>query len=177
MPGTKVCRQWEGNDSRVIRGEGEESLRRLGIPTVQGQGRYGDERRYNIRRSQRYIYARTLSNLCPIPRDTGVETTGSNPAPTLMFCNGRSIKNKASTLQEYLARHNIDLACLTKTWVRKGKTTALREFAPPGFSVLHQSWTSGRRGGVAILIQESFSYTALHTPKIPGIECVGLGWA
>ena len=31
-------------------------------------------------------------------------------------------------------------------------------------------------GGVAILIQESFSYRALPTPKFPGIECVGLGW-
>uniref|UniRef100_A0A670I2H7 Reverse transcriptase domain-containing protein n=1 Tax=Podarcis muralis TaxID=64176 RepID=A0A670I2H7_PODMU len=48
--------------------------------------------------------------------------------------------------------------------------------APPGFSVLHQSRTVGRGGGVAVLIREDCPFRALPSPSIPGIECVGLVW-
>lgn len=65
------------------------------------------------------------------------------------------------------------LVCVTKTWTREGKTVALRDLTPPGFSVLYQSRTRGR-GGVTLLIREDFTFLRpLPTLKIAGIDCVG----
>ena len=130
---------------------------------------------HNTQRNKRYGYARATANLCPISQLTEKTTKNHNLSPTLMLCNARSINNKTTTLQEYFMRHKVDLVCLTETWARKGETATLKETAPPGYSVLHQSWTIGRGGGVAILIHQTLSYRAPPSPNIPGIECIGLG--
>uniref|UniRef100_A0A670K1W5 Reverse transcriptase domain-containing protein n=1 Tax=Podarcis muralis TaxID=64176 RepID=A0A670K1W5_PODMU len=89
--------------------------------------------------------------------------------------NGGSERFYFLGLHFFISR-GVDLACVMETWVREGATVTLREMAPSGFSVLHQSRTVGRGGGVALLIREDCPFRALPSPSIPGIECVGLVW-
>ena len=44
--------------------------------------------------------------------------------------------------------------------------------SPPGFSLLHCPRTSGRGGGVAFLVRESFKVDIIHTPKFPSFEAI-----
>ena len=145
-----------------------------GIPRIMGQGSYGDGRRLDNRKTGRYGNARCLSNLRPIPKHAVVEAEGKER--TLILCNARSINNKSSTLRDYFVEQEVDLACVTETWTREGETVALKDLAPPGYSVLYQSRPNVRGGGVAILIMEAFSFRALPSPLIQGVECVGLEW-
>lgn len=80
------------------------------------------------------------------PEAHGGEAQKIPPSPTLMLFNARSI-NKTVVLQNnFFVDHQVDLACMTETRVREGETVALKELAPPGFSVIHQSQTSGSAG-------------------------------
>ena len=149
---------------------------KLGISTIEGLGRYGGGARYHYgRRALRCNNARTPSNLRPIPKDEG-RVSRDYPPPSLVLCNARSIGNKTATMRDFFVSLGVDLACVTETWVREGEVVSLREIAPLGFSVLHQSRTVGRGGGVALLIREGCSFRALPVPAISGIECVGLVW-
>ena len=111
----------------------------LGIPVIGGHGRYGGGRRCIKQRSKRYGNVRTPSNLHPIPRYDGVGARETNLSPSLVLCNARSINNKIGILHDFFAEQNVDLACLTETWVWEGEMVALKQLAPPGYSVLYQS--------------------------------------
>lgn len=40
------------------------------------------------------------------------------PSPTLMLGSARSINNKIHVFQYYLTEQNVDMSCMTETWVR-----------------------------------------------------------
>lgn len=71
------------------------------------------------------------SNFWPILMHIGVEARCVNSSSALMSFNASSINNKAKMLHDYIASQNVDLSCLTKTWVREGKTVLLQEFSLP----------------------------------------------
>lgn len=58
-----------------------------------------------------------LSPLHPIPRHASSGARKVYPSLTLMLYNARSIDNKTPTLQDYFAEYNMDLVCVTETWV------------------------------------------------------------
>lgn len=53
--------------------------------------------------------------------------------------------------------------------MRESELVALKDLAPPGYLVLHQSQIEG---AIAILIHESFSFRSLPMLKISNIDCM-----
>lgn len=68
-------------------------------------------------------------------------------------------------LQEDIAAQNVDLVFLTETWAQEDETVALKQLAPSGFSVLHQTQIK-ERGGTIINIRP------LPTTKMTGVDWV-----
>ncbi|XP_062827975.1 uncharacterized protein LOC134296596 [Anolis carolinensis] len=119
------------------------------------------------------LETRSLSNLHSIPRHTA-EKVLPTPLLSLLLFNARSIVNKTATLSDFILNQAADLVCITETWIREGDNIPSHELTPPGFQIFQQPRSGGQGGGVAILSRDYFTIKAIPTPKIAGIECVGV---
>ena len=72
--------------------------------------------------------------------------------------NSRSICNKTSAVFEYLKDFDVDVACFSETWLRKGDTSKIAEINEYGYLVRHVS-RPGRGGGVAVIFKKCISVT------------------
>ena len=69
--------------------------------------------------------------------------------------NARSAVNKALEVNEMIVERDLDVLCLTETWLREeGDDVSTGEMTPPGFSFLHRPRVSGRGGGVALIFRQ-----------------------
>ena len=82
-----------------------------------------------------------------------------NHAMPIDFCllNTRSVKNKVSTVKDFVVDHNIDIFALTESWLRPGETDAqvIDELCATGYHLMHVPRQS-RGGGVALLYKKPF---------------------
>ena len=66
--------------------------------------------------------------------------------------NTRSAVNKALEVNDMIVERDLDVLCLTETWLREeGDDVSIGEMTPPGFSFLHRPRVSGKGGGVALI--------------------------
>ncbi|KAL8207239.1 UNVERIFIED_CONTAM: hypothetical protein K2H54_049960 [Gekko kuhli] len=92
----------------------------------------GRHKNYHLRPSRRGLHSRT-------PGAEATEQHKDHPTrepstPRYWSVSRRGPPLTQSTL--HVRGEQVDLACITETWVRDGKTVALMQLAPPGFSVL-----------------------------------------
>lgn len=73
--------------------------------------------------------------------------------------NVRSIVNKATTVSNLIIDYNLDLLCVTETWLNGNDrdSVCIAELTPPGYSFLHVPRTSARGGGVGLLYRDSIN--------------------
>ena len=69
--------------------------------------------------------------------------------------NARSICNKTLQITELLLEQDIDIMCLTETWLKKSSNATILELSEMGYGIIHTPrFTKG--GGTAILFKDSF---------------------
>ena len=69
--------------------------------------------------------------------------------------NARSAVSKALEVNDMIVERDLDVLCLTETWLREeGDDVSIGEMTPPGFSFLHRPRVSGRGGGVALIFRQ-----------------------
>ena len=102
-----------------------------------------------------------------------------NPGPNISCnmrfatTNLRSLRQKSAALADLISSKQIDILAMTETWLSSCDTAAcLAEISPPGFSLFHCSRPSGRGGGVALLVRESFKVEIIHTPTFLRFEAI-----
>ena len=70
---------------------------------------------------------------------------------------------------------DVDICCLSETWLRKGDTSKISEIKELGFCVRHVS-RPGRGGGVAIAYKKNINVTKVTKKNVYGsfehIECL-----
>ena len=65
--------------------------------------------------------------------------------------NIRSIRNKLGHVVEVLSEFNLDVLCLTETWLLPTDIDVVRAALPRPFSIVHVPRVSATGGGVAVI--------------------------
>ena len=71
--------------------------------------------------------------------------------------NNRLLKNKTTSLFDFIFSQNIDVLALTETWLCCGDNVVLNEFLPPGIDIRHVD-REMRSGGVALIFKKTFHF-------------------
>ena len=99
--------------------------------------------------------------------------TPHNQLLTAKLCliKARSVCNKAELIVDYVTSHDIDIMCITETWLRSEDTASVSAVTPSGYHLEHVARSNGRGGGVSVLFRSSFSID--HSQLWP-FECLDL---
>lgn len=83
-------------------------------------------------------------------------------------CNG--VKSQRSLLISFLARYNIDVACLTETHLSDGETLNIS-----GYNIIRKDRSARvASGGTAIFIKKKYQFNTLSLDSIVDFEMIGL---
>ena len=83
--------------------------------------------------------------------------------------NVRSICNKAAEVIELLLEQNIDICCISETWLKANDNTTLVELQEHGFGMFSNSRES-RGGGTAVLFRNTLPFIQQTTAKFSSVE-------
>ena len=76
--------------------------------------------------------------------------------------NIRSLKNKTTSLFDFIVSQNLDVLALTESWLCNGDNINLNELLPPVYDIRHVD--RGRRGGgVALIYKKDISLRNIVT--------------
>ena len=75
--------------------------------------------------------------------------------------NVRSIRNKGALLADCVCVHDIDMLCLTETWLSNKYESLVASPTPDGYTFHHVPRHGRRGGGVGIMLKSSFSAALL----------------
>lgn len=100
-----------------------------------------------------------------------------HPGPTcnsfLAFANIRSIKRHYATVIDFINTKNIDIFCMSETWLTNNETDAfISEITPPEHKFLHKPRIGKKGGGVAIFANKNLDLIPQDTPHFTSFETV-----
>ena len=100
---------------------------------------------------------------------------GPNRSCNMRFAttNLRFVRQKSAALSDLISSKQIYILAMTETWLSSRDTAAcLDDISPPDLSLFHCPRPSGRGGGVAFLVRETFKVEIFHTPKFMSFEAI-----
>jgi len=114
-----------------------------------------------------------FQHLAPISRVID-DSTIKNKLNLSMW-NARSVGNKTDLLYEYVIEHDIDVLCLTETWLHPEDSTVIGELTPPCYRFINipRDSEDDHHGGIGILYQSQLHlglYTDNQLPKFDTFE-------
>lgn len=71
----------------------------------------------------------------------------------MALINARSISNKSFLLNDFISNKDVDILCITETWLSAGDSDCLLEVSSTDFNFLSTPRLSGRGGGVAAIFK------------------------
>lgn len=105
------------------------------------------------------MFLRNKSNLRPIPKDQK-DVLSDKSAKCIPFytLNCRSVKNKITSINDFILSNNVDIICLTENWLRPDSDqSVLSELTPYGYSVFQKPRHDQRGGGIAIVHRDKIN--------------------
>ena len=106
---------------------------------------------------------------------TAVTASVTRKTTSLALINSRSVRNKAELIRDYIVNRDLDIVCITKTWLSTSDTAVINALTPEGYNFHHLPHTDLRGGGVGVLYKSSFhlcSSTPLPATSFKGLEVV-----
>ena len=112
-----------------------------------------------------------FSNLISIK--TKQAKSGGQPVAHFCLINACSVKNKATTIHQYIIDNDLDILAVTETWLRPGDVDShiLSALLPSGYTIKHATRDTGY-GGVAIIHKSSIVLNVLDVVKATNFESV-----
>lgn len=110
-----------------------------------------------------------------LPSDSCILTTCKKPFfsddrkknCTLCLINTQSASNKADLLTDYIIEHDLDIVCLTETWLSNAEKhrKIIADLTLPGYKFQHAPRLNRTGGGVAVIHRESVNLvtSSIHT--------------
>ena len=96
---------------------------------------------------------------------------------TICLINAQSVRNKVSSLCDFISDHDFDILTMTETWLRDtpGDNQIIRALTMPGYTFTHvprrqHTNTTARGGGVAIMHKSNIKMTSKSSWKAKSFE-------
>ncbi len=89
----------------------------------------------------------------------------------LCYFNAQSACNKTHTIVDYISDHNIDLCCITESWIQDGDSVTQEELKPNGFDLRNFPRNNRTGGGIAIIFKESIKPKLVSAFERKSFEC------
>jgi len=75
--------------------------------------------------------------------------------------NARSISNKTETVVDFVLQHNLDVLCITETWLQSNDNFTTSNVTLTGFNIISNPRLNKRGGGVSVIIKNDFYFKRL----------------
>ena len=92
----------------------------------------------------------------------------------LCLLNARSVCNKADYFIDYVTDHDIDVLCITETWLQRDNTASVSTITPRGYLFEHVARSNQRGGGVGFLFTASFTLDHSKVWPTSSFECIDI---
>ena len=90
----------------------------------------------------------------------------------ISLLNAQSVKNKTNDLRDYITDNEVDIFCITETWLKGKETAAISELVPETHVFHHFPRAEGRGGGVGIVLSKFFKGIKSICRKYDHFECL-----
>ena len=114
-----------------------------------------------------------MSNLQQVTLTKHDASLACKPA-IIALLNVRSIRNQGEFIADYVFEHDIDILCLTETWLTPHDDSLFASFTPDGFTFHHLPRKGRRGGGVGIMLKSSFRVDMVKPWRAGSFECLEL---
>lgn len=92
----------------------------------------------------------------------------------LCILNSRSVCNKALLLNDFIVANEIDVLCITETWLKSNNQLIINELSPKGYIFQHVA-RKGRGGGIGILFKKALKPVKISLKnKFKSFEVMGM---
>ena len=98
------------------------------------------------------------------------KSASQNEHLNLSVWNAQSVGNKTNDICEYVITHDIDILCLTETWMKPDDPVVIKEMSPPGYAFINtpRVYASGdTHGGIGILYKTQIGLCLMSNLDIP----------
>ena len=92
----------------------------------------------------------------------------------LCLLNARSVCNKADFIIDYVTDHDIDVLCITETWLQSDNTASVSAITPRDYLFEHVARSNQRGGGVGVLFRASFTLDHSKLWPASSFECIDI---
>ncbi|XP_072021334.1 uncharacterized protein [Amphiura filiformis] len=101
-----------------------------------------------------------------------IDNTSVQNKLNLSVWNAQSVCNKTDKLCDYVTDHDIDVLCLTETWLRPDDPVVIEELSPPGYSFINVPRNSevDHHGGIGILFKSQLHLGLSANVQLPTFE-------
>ena len=86
--------------------------------------------------------------------------------------NARSVKNKCCILRDLITDNNIDILCITETWLSDFDTAVVAALVPPTHIFYHSPRSEGRGGGVGVAVAKCLTNVKSFRRQFDTFECL-----
>lgn len=91
----------------------------------------------------------------------------------LCLFNARSICNKAFMINDFVVENDIEMLCLTETWLKSNDQLVINELTPRGYIFEHND-RKGRGGGVGFSLKKSLRLRKISFKTFKSFEAMGM---
>ena len=132
--------------------------------------------------SSAHVHAQNLNNLIvATPRERNnssdiniVENRPVTNSQCLSFnaatINCESANNKTLDLTDYISEQDIDVCCLTETWMTENDPVTAGDLCPPGYKLRSIPRKDRRGGGVAVILKQPLSLKASQCCPVDSLQ-------
>ena len=93
-------------------------------------------------------------------------------ATKLGLLNARSLRSNSNIVCDYVIEHDIDILCLTKTWLTPNDKLVMRAIIPHGYILEHIPRSTRRGGGVGVVLKSTLRLELGKIWHAESFECV-----
>jgi exonuclease III len=89
----------------------------------------------------------------------------------LSVWNAQSVGNKTEVICTYVIEHDIDILCLTETWMHQDDPVVINEMSPPGYAFINVPRDSDdHHGGIGVLYKSQLNLCHITNLDFPVVQ-------